>query len=400
MHSHIQQLYTIAAKAKRRVIGLMSGTSLDGLDVALCELSGAGLETTIKLVKFTTVNYGADYKQRVKAVFSKRDVDLQAVTLLNPWIGIEHGKMINQCLAQWQLTAADIDIIASHGQTIFHSPKRQHKLADYPNATLQIGDADHLAVTTGITTVSDFRQKHIAAGGEGAPLAVYGDYLLFSSRDENRIMLNIGGIANFTWLPKSLDAEEVFSSDTGPGNTLMDAFIQQRYPSQFFDADASLAKAGTINEPLLAALMQHDFFGQNLPKTTGPELFNLQYLSRAQQQSGTEQLADADIMATLNRFSAQTIITAIQRSTERCGKFVIYASGGGIYNPLLISHIQLAFPDVVIRTTADLGINPDAKEAVLFAVLANECLAGGQRRFSNIREGIPAVTMGKISFAD
>lgn len=400
MHSHIQQLYAIAAKPSRKVIGLMSGTSLDGLDVALCELSGEGLNTTITLLQFCTVDYDTDYKQRVKAVFSKREVDLQAVTLLNPWIGIEHGRMINLCLANWQLSAADIDVIASHGQTIFHCPKRQHNLADYGNATLQIGDGDHLAVATGITTISDFRQKHIAAGGEGAPLAVYGDYLLFSSKDENRIMLNIGGIANFTWLPQTLDAEAVFSSDIGPGNTIMDAFIQKHYPGKYFDADSNLAKAGKVSKPLLVALKQDDFFALQFPKTTGPEVFNLAYLARAQQRSGTEQLSHADIMATLNRFSADMIIAAIQQTTAELANFVIYASGGGIHNPLLMAQIQAALPDVVIKTTGDLGINPDAKEAVLFAVLANECLVGGKQKFSNAREGIPGVTMGKISFAD
>lgn len=400
MHSHISSLYLSANKPCRTIIGLMSGTSLDGLDVALCRISGDGLDSQLEVVHFTTVEYDASYKQRVKAVFSKRDVDLQAVTLLNPWIGVEHGRMINQCLAQWQLSATDIDVIASHGQTIFHCPKRQHNIAEYGNATLQIGDGDHLAVTTGITTISDFRQKHIAAGGEGAPLAVYGDYLLFSSRDENRIMLNIGGIANFTWLPQTLDAEAVFSSDIGPGNTLMDAFMQQHYPGKYFDKDSALAKAGCINEPLLSALKQDSFFALNFPKTTGPEVFNLSYLTRAQQMSATEQLSHADIMATLNRFSADMIIAAIQQTTATLDNFVIYASGGGIHNPLLMAQIQQALVNVDIKTTADLGINPDAKEAVLFAVLANECLVGGKQKFSNAREGIPGVTMGKISFAD
>lgn len=400
MHAHIQNLFNIAAKPSRKVIGLMSGTSLDGLDVALCELSGDGLNTRINLLQFTTVDYDADYKQRVKAVFSKRDIDLQAVTLLNPWIGLEHGRMINQCLAQWQLTAADVDVIASHGQTIFHCPKRQHNLADYGNATLQIGDGDHLAMATGIITISDFRQKHIAAGGEGAPLAVYGDYLLFSSKDENRIMLNIGGIANFTWLPQTLDAEAVFSSDIGPGNTMMDAFIQQHYPGKYFDADSRLAKAGKVSEPLLGALKQDPFFALGFPKTTGPEVFNLAYLAKAQQVSGTEQLSHADIMATLNCFSADMIISAIEQTTAKLEQFVIYASGGGIHNPLLMAQIQAALPGVSIKTTHDLGINPDAKEAVLFAVLANECLVGGKQKFSNAREGIPGVTMGKVSFAD
>lgn len=400
MHPHIARLYHTANKASRIVIGLMSGTSLDGLDVALCQLTGNGLDTQVKLLKFTTVDYDANYKQRVKAVFAKREVDLQAVTLLNPWIGLEHGRLINQCLANWQLSACDVDVIASHGQTVYHCPKRQHNLPDYGNATLQLGDGDHLAVATGITTISDFRQKHIAAGGEGAPLAVYGDYLLFSSKTENRIMLNIGGIANFTWLPKTLDAQAVFSSDIGPGNTLMDAFIQQHYPGQYYDKDSALAKAGVVSEPLLQALKQDGFFALNFPKTTGPEVFNLAYLAKAQRQSDTTELSHADIMATLNRFSADMIITAIQQTTAELDNFVIYASGGGIHNPLLIAHVQTALGDVQINTTCDLGINPDAKEAVLFAVLANECLVGGKQQFSNEREGIPGVTMGKISFAD
>jgi anhydro-N-acetylmuramic acid kinase len=400
MHSHIQQLFTIANKPHRTIIGLMSGTSLDGLDVALCELRGNGLNTEISVQQFTTVAYSADYKQRVKAVFSRRDVDLQTLTLLNPWIATEHGRMINQCLAQWQLRAADVDVIASHGQTIFHCPKRQHRQAEYGNATLQIGDGDHLAVATGIITISDFRQKHIAAGGEGAPLAVYGDYLLFSSRSENRIMLNIGGIANYTWLPQTLDAQAVFSSDIGPGNTLMDAFMQQHYPGCYFDADAALAKAGQVSEPLLGALKHDPFFALSFPKTTGPELFNLTYLAQAQQASGTGQLSHADVMATLNRFSADMIIGAISHAAQKQDNVVIYASGGGIHNPLLISHLQTALPNVRIKTTADLGINPDAKEAVLFALLANECLVGGKQNLANTREGIPGVTLGKISFAD
>ncbi|CAM3785316.1 anhydro-N-acetylmuramic acid kinase [Rheinheimera salexigens] len=400
MHSHIQKLADIAAKPSRMIIGLMSGTSLDGLDVALCRLSGEGLATKVELINFCTVDYDQDYKQRVKAVFSKRQVDLQMVTLLHPWIGLEHGRMINECLQQWQLTANDVDVVASHGQTIYHCPQRQHQLAEFGNATLQIGDADHLAVKTGIITISDFRQKHIAAGGEGAPLAVYGDYLLFSSPAENRILLNIGGIANLTYLPSSQDANAVFSSDIGPGNTMMDAYIQAYFPGQYYDRSAALANAGEINSALLAALKQDRFFALGFPKTTGPEVFNLAYLEQAQQQSSTENLNRADVMATLNRFSADMIVHAITSMTAELDQFVIYASGGGIHNPLLMQHISRALPDISIASTAELDINPDAKEAVLFAVLANECLVGGKQKFSNTREGIPSVTMGKISFSD
>ena len=399
MHPHIEKLYSLAAKPKRKIIGLMSGTSLDGLDIALCELTGAGVATSVRLLQFATMPYDDSYKQRVKAVFAKRTVDLQQVTLLNPWIATYHARLINQCLLPWHVDASDIDLIASHGQTVFHAPKRQHQLSDYGNATLQLGDGDHLAVATGITVISDFRQKHIAAGGEGAPLAVYGDYLLFSAGAENRVLLNIGGIANFTWLSASLDAQAVFSSDIGAGNTMMDAYMQRHF-NQHYDADGIVARSGNVSEPLLAALKQNDFFELSFPKTTGPEVFNLAYLEQAQQNSGTEQLSHADVMATLNRFTADMIISAIGQTTAQLDKFVIYASGGGIHNPMLMQQLQNALPDIVIKTTAELGINPDAKEAVLFAVLANECIAGGKNSISNVREGIPSVTMGKISFAD
>ena len=399
MHPHIQQLYSLAAKPARRIIGLMSGTSLDGLDIALCELTGAGMTTSVRLLQFATMPYDDNYKQRVKAVFAKRSVDLQQVTLLNPWIATYHARLINQCLQQWQVDAKDIDFIASHGQTVFHAPKRQHQLSDYGNATLQLGDGDHLAVATGISVISDFRQKHIAAGGEGAPLAVYGDYLLFSSHSENRLLMNIGGIANFTWLPASQNAQAVFSSDIGPGNTMMDAYMQRHF-NQHYDADAAVAGSGKVSEPLLAALKHNDFFQLKFPKTTGPEVFNLAYLEQAQKNSGTEALNHADVMATLNRFTADMIISAIAQTTAQLDKFVIYASGGGIHNPLLMQQLKKALPDIPIKTTGKLGINPDAKEAVLFAVLANECVAGGKNSMSNAREGIPGVTMGKISFAD
>ncbi|RME65785.1 MAG: anhydro-N-acetylmuramic acid kinase [Alphaproteobacteria bacterium] len=400
MHPHIQALYDIAAKPQRLIVGLMSGTSLDGLDVALCRVAGAGLQTRVELAAFATIAYDAAYRQRVKAIFSRRQVDLEDVCLMNAWIGRAHGAMILDCLRRWSVAPASVDLIASHGQTIYHSPRTQHGRADYPNATLQIGDGDHVAVTTGIVTISDFRQKHIAAGGEGAPLAVYGDYLIFSSAGENRIMLNMGGIANLTYLPKTRDAAAVFSADIGPGNTLMDAYVQAHFPGRTYDADAAIAGAGTVCAPLLAALKRHPFFDRPLPKTTGPELFNLDYLHAAQEASATQALAPSDVMATLNRFSADMIVRALHDCAARLGPYRIYASGGGVHNPLLMRNIQAQLPDIDIGSTAALGIDPDAKEAVLFALLANECVAGGKMAFGNRREGIPSVTMGKISFTD
>ncbi|MGO2076351.1 MAG: anhydro-N-acetylmuramic acid kinase [Pseudoalteromonas prydzensis] len=401
MHQHILKLYNSAKKQQRLIIGLMSGTSLDGLDVALCQISGQGMETQISVLAFETVDYDDDYKQKIKKVFAKRECDLELVTLLHPWVGALHGKMVNQCLAKWNIAADDIDAIASHGQTIYHCPKSQHSHADFNHGTLQIGDSDHLAVTTGITTIADFRQKHIAAGGEGAPLAVYGDYLFFTSADENRILLNMGGIANLTYLPRSADASAVFSSDIGPGNTIMDAYIQRYFAPLHYDKDSQVAAQGTVNQALLTALCDNEFFSLALPKTTGPEVFNLQYLARAQAATNTTELTHPDVMATLNRFSAQVIANAINDCSAKLDNVAVYASGGGIHNPLLMQHILSLCPQLqMIKNTHALGIDPDAKEAVLFAILANECLAGGQQRFGNQAQGIPTITMGKVSFAD
>jgi anhydro-N-acetylmuramic acid kinase len=304
--------------------------------------------------------------------------------------------MINACLQKWNIKNTDVDLIASHGQTIYHAPQRLHQQQKFGNATLQIGDGDHLAVATGIITISDFRQKNIAAGGEGAPLAVYGDHILFSKKGEDRILLNIGGIANFTFLPGG--DENILCTDVGPGNTLMDAYMQEQFPGSSFDKDSLVAKAGTVNENLLAALKAPDFFKQEFPKTTGPELFNLHYLQQAKQTSGTVSLSAADTMATLNRFSADMIVVAIKDCLGDKTGIKIFSSGGGIHNPLLMQHLQEQLPGCIFRSTAETGVNPDAKEAVLFALLANECVCSDASAVEIKSPEIPVVAMGKISF--
>jgi anhydro-N-acetylmuramic acid kinase len=398
MNPNIERLYSIASKPERLIIGLMSGTSFDGLDVALCKIKGSGPETEVELMKFETSTYQEDFKEELKTIFSRRDADLEKVCLLNEWVAIQHAAIINSCLQKWGFSKNDIDLIASHGQTIYHAPKFLHGSKKFPNATLQIGDGDHIAVNTGIITISDFRQKHIAAGGEGAPLAVYGDYFLFSKKGENRIMLNIGGIANFTFLPRDLDGTKIFCTDVGPGNTMMDAFVQKHFPGKYFDEGSAIAKKGKVNHPLLKQLKDHSFFAGEFPKTIGPELFNYSFLQDAIKKAAITSLANEDIMATLNRFSADTTADAIKRCMEKNESYSVYVSGGGMHNPLLMENIQSQLPGMKFYTTGDLHIDPDAKEAVLFALLANECVCGKKINVGKGRNKIPSVTMGKISF--
>ncbi|RUT68543.1 anhydro-N-acetylmuramic acid kinase [Flavobacterium cupreum] len=402
MNKNISALHEIAQKETRKIIGLMSGTSLDGLDIALCEISGAGENTAVKILEFETIPYTEDIKTEIRKVFAKKTVDFQHFALLNEWIGLLHAGMVNDCLQKWNIPATEVDLIASHGQTVLHAPKFLHQQEKFPNATLQIGDGDHIAVKTGIITLSDFRQKHVAAGGEGAPLAVYGDYLLFSKKGENRIMLNMGGIANFTYLPASLDAEAVFVTDTGTANTLIDIYTKHYFPEKSYDKDAEIASGGTVNEELLAELKSNPFFQKSFPKTIGQELFNFEFVQNALTKTNLTAISAPDLLATLTRLSAETIAEAIlfvvENSPYALEDFKIYMSGGGIHNPLLVKWLAELLPSE-FQKSDDLGILSDAKEAVLFAILANETVAGGDYNFGNSK-GIPSVTMGKISFPD
>ena len=395
---NIRQLFAIAEKKERIIIGLMSGTSLDGLDIALCKFSGAGFDTKVQVLHFETIPYSIDFKEEIRSVFSKKQVNLEKLCLLNEWIGTEHGKMINESLRKWGIENKNVDIIASHGQTIYHAPKSLHRQEKFGNATLQIGDADHIAVKTGIITIADFRQKHIAAGGEGAPLAIYGDYLLFTSPSENRVMLNIGGIANFTFLPSNKNINEIISTDIGAGNTLMDAYTRKYFEGKQFDRNAEIARKGKVNHQLLEILKDNDFFVQPFPKSTGPELFSLDYVESAKQKMGDILISHEDCLATLNKFTADMIVDSFNRTLADKGNYTVYASGGGVHNPLLMEHLQHQLPTIQFKNFEELGIHPDAKEAVLFAVLANETLCGNPLDYNTQNCTIPQISMGKISF--
>lgn len=399
MNVNIQKLFVIAQKKTRSIIGLMSGTSLDGLDVAFCKISNSGENTAVELVDFETISYSTEFKDQIRKVFTKKKIVFQDLVLLNEIIGTVHGEMVLECLEKWNITTDEVDVIASHGQTVFHAPKNLHQLEGYPNATLQIGDGDHIAVKTGIITISDFRQKHVAAGGEGAPLAVYGDYFLFGQKDENRIMLNIGGISNFTFLPANRNPSQIIVTDTGTGNTLIDNFVKMYFLEKAFDKDAEIAKKGTVNQGLLLSLKADDFFKNKFPKSTGQELFSVEYVENALKKSNCKNISIEDLLATLTRFTAETIADAVKINminiNQDLKEITIYASGGGVHNPLLMLWLTELLP-CKFRNINDLGFSGDAKEAVLFAILANETLAGGNSQF-DLKNGIPSVSMGKIS---
>ena len=427
MNSQIVKLLSAASKKTRLIIGLMSGTSLDGLDAALCLIAYADEGTRVKVLAFETHEYEEAFKNQIRQVFAKEEGSFKQLTLLNAKIGQLHGELVLKSLKKWNIAPEEVDAIASHGQTVFHYPKRLHGQEGFSNATLQIGDADHIAHATGILTISDFRQKHIAAGGEGAPLAVYGDCLLFSSEDENRILLNIGGIANFTFLPKLTgEKEEVMAkmmvTDTGPGNTLIDAAMQ-KYFNQPYDKNGEVAAEGEVIPELLEALKAHSFFKEKAPKSTGQEQFNWEFVEKTlsrnypplegDQGGGLFTLGEIpplsaaadtpskggqlpnnrhqNFVTTLTHLTAQTIADQIKTLNT---KATIYVSGGGAHNMTLMELLKEFLPNFEFKKIDVLGISGDAKEAVLFAVLANQTLAGSPIKIADL----PAVNFGKISF--
>lgn len=388
--NYLQKLYNISQKQTKNLIGLMSGTSLDGLDIALCEIEGFGLKTKIKVKKFVSIPYDTSLKHKIKAVFAQKQVNLEHLTLLHNFLGNYFAQLILESLEVWQISASEIDCIASHGQTIFHAPKRLHQQENYGNATLQIADADQIAVKTGIITISDFRQKHIAAGAEGAPLVVYGDYLLFSDAQEDRVLLNVGGIANFTFLSKTQDPKEVFATDVGTGNTLLDYFTQKFY-NQPFDNQGTLAKSGTLNQGLIDKILDLDFFEQSFPKSTGQETFSIAWIEKIL-ENDFPNILPQDLLCTLTHFTAEGIFKALDKL--QISKSSVYISGGGSKNSFLV---ELLGEKLTIQDFEVLGISADSKEAVLFALLANETLSGSSFELGKGQYLNPAVCMGKIS---
>ncbi len=398
MNSNIRHLADIDSKKEKRIIGLMSGTSLDGLDLALCHITGNGLNSHVDVEHFTTVPYPDEVKSKLRSVFSVKQVDLEQLCILNSWLGNYWGEVILQALESWEVTPERVDAVASPGQTVYHAPLAKHGNPDMPDSTLQIGDGDHIAVTTGILTISDFRQKHTSAGGQGAPMAIYEDYLLFHSKKENRFMLNIGGIANFTFLPADEGFEHIVCTDTGPGNTLIDNAIQMFYPGRPYDKNGQIAASGNVQKDLLNRLMSHPYFEMELPATTGPEMFAFELVQKILKEHHLEDLSPVDLVATLTRFTAETIAQAIKKIPVQSNYTTIYVSGGGAKNTTLIDWISDFLPNYEVKNFEVLGMNPDAKEAVLFALLANETLSGNDLPVMGREGKVKEVSFGKISF--
>ena len=400
MNQSLIQLQKISEKESRTIIGLMSGTSLDGLDIVLCGIQGAGHQTSVSIRKFMTTSYDKKQRSELRKISSVETIALKDLCYIHTWLAYIHADMINEALKEWGIDPSEVDCIASHGQTIFHLPARDQKeLTDPINSTLQIADGDHIASLTGIITISDFRQKHIAHGGEGAPMAALVDRLLFGDAHQPRILLNIGGIANYTWLPAAdkVDAHS-FTTDTGPGNTLIDNVMQHHFDMPF-DRDAEIASSGRVLNEVLQPLLSDPWFKERASKSTGPEYFNIGWIRRTLEKNeiGFDQIPPEDMVATITELSAVTIAVNMAACVPDVHACEFYVSGGGAHNPVMMKRMKNLLNIKAFRDMSALGVDPDAKEAVIFAVLANEMLAGEGFPMET-HAGVKKVNFGKISF--
>lgn len=399
--NQLQKLASMRDKHSRIILGLMSGTSIDGLDLALCKFTGYGKSGSFDILHHKTTTYNQNQKSVLRHLATAEMINMEDLCIYHTQLSYWHAKMVNDALFDWGFESKDVDLIATHGQTIRHAPKRIHHREHLPNSTFQLGEADHLSKLTGIITIHDLRQKHVAAGGEGAPLAVYGDQLLFPSKDEFRVLLNIGGISNLTvLLPDDDSMSFPLTFDTGPGNTLMDLVIRKYFPNLSFDVNGELASKGNVNQKLLQELKKDEYFRQSPPKTTGPELFSDSFLARSINNAQVSELGTLDLLATLNRFTAETISDSINEFVRPPQKFAIYVSGGGAHNLQLIRNLRELMTYAKICDFAELGVHPDAKEALFFAALANEFVCGQKIKVLTSEGMMKETSLGKISLPD
>lgn len=376
-----------------QVIGLMSGTSADGVDAAVVEIHGAPPGLAVKLLSFTFVPFDTDQRARIFALFDPATGTVDRICHMNFALGEWFAAAALRAIEEAGLTPDDVALVGSHGQTIYHAVG-----ADSPvKSTLQIGEAAVIAARTGITTVADFRVADVAAGGQGAPLISYVDWLLLRHPSRARAVQNIGGIANVTYLPPGDDSTGVLAFDTGPGNMLIDyAAGRATAGAQTFDRGGALAARGRVDETLLVELMSHPYLALSPPKTTGREQFGATFGAEVWARAEARGLRGEDVVTTLTAFTAASIAEAYRRFLPQLPDEVILG-GGGASNPTLVAMLSRRLVPARVTTHEALGLSSDAKEAVAFAVLAYETI---HRRSGNLPACTGAgarVVLGKIS---
>ena len=387
----MKKFLSLFNKKSRIVIGVLSGTSVDGVDTVLLKVRGNGINTKIDVLDFESYPIKKELKEYILKCSSKNTGNAENICKLNFLVGHLFAQSIKKLISRNNLLTKDIDLIGSHGQTIYHYPFNIKLFSFNSKSTLQVGDISVISNQTGITTVGDFRTADVSVNGDGAPLVPYLDYILFSSRTLNRVLVNIGGVSNVTFLKRSGKQDDVTAFDSGPGNMMID-YLTKKFFSKKYDKDGRISSKGKINPELFKLICSKDrFYKKNPPKSTGREYYSEKFIEDILRTSGN--ILPEDIIATFTHFTAYTIYHNVKKF--RADELII--SGGGARNRTLMNYIKDLFKNTKVKLMDMNGINPDNKEAVLFAVLANELISGNKSNMPSVSGSDRKVFLGKIS---
>ncbi|MFQ5649485.1 MAG: anhydro-N-acetylmuramic acid kinase [bacterium] len=392
----MQTLLTLLHKSEKLAIGLISGTSLDGVDAALVTLENHGLETEIELLHFLTFPYPDGLREKVMDCSSPGSGTVDEICRLNFVLAEVFADAALAVLQAANVAPGDVDFIGSHGQTVHHLPN-EHTSFGYPiRSTLQLAEPSVIAKRTGILTVADFRPADMALGGQGAPLVPLFDFIVFRSPQKNRALVNIGGIANLTILKTNGTLEDLLAYDAGPGNMVVD-YLMQAFFGRPYDADGKTALQGEVSVLLMDWALEHPYFKLMPPKATGRETFGAAFADRFRRQGEKLKLGAESIITTAAELTARTIWQSYQNDVApetRLDEFVV--SGGGAKNQYIMDRLGKLAGDINVYSIDKLGIPSDAKEAICFAVLANETLSGNPGNVPGATGARAATVLGKI----
>ena len=402
--NRVGRLLHIAVKESRLVVGLMSGTSVDGIDAALVEITGHGEAATVKLLAFDSYPFPPELRARVFRLFNPREARVDAICQLDFLLGEVFAAAVERLLRDHNIDCDDVDIVASAGQTIWHDPEpvvvtESVDWIDHPivtRSTFAIGQSAVIAERTGITTVGDLRVRDVAAGGQGAPLIAYADWVLLRDAKLGRCVQNIGGIGNVTYLPPNAKSEEVVAFDTGPGNMVIDALAEVATEGTVkYDRGGELGAKGRVDESLLEAWLDDPYFRRRPPKTTGREHFGVQFARRILTES--QGVPIEDLIATATALTAESIARAYRDFIAPRGPIdEVIVGGGGAHNPTLMGMLRERLDGARLISHEDLGIDSNAKEAIALAIIGNDAVAGLNTNIPGATGGRPTV-LGKIS---
>lgn len=372
----------------------MSGTSLDGIDVAIVDITGSGFKAKINVLTSHSVPYPRNVREALFAV-SNANAHTGDISRLNFILGELYAEALEETAERASIPLNTIKLIGCHGQTIFHEGQGSQYLGKKVASTLQIGESSVITERTGIDVISNFRERDVAAGGKGAPLVPYLDYMLIRHRGRGRVALNIGGISNLTAIPPNTSTDRVLAFDCGPGNMVIDQLVTRiTSGQQCYDRDGAIAAVGNIDQKLLAKLLRDKYFRAKPPKTAGREQYGTEYVSKL---LDTE-LSSEDLIATATALTAESIALSIRNfvmSEMRVDE--VFVSGGGTHNPTLMRMLRKALDPIPVMESSEVGLDVDAKEAIAFAVLAYET---AHTRPSNVPAATGAkrsVVLGKVT---